>query len=326
MNRTKHRKHDHTSFTPPWWCRNRHLQTTLPLLIKPRREHPLTWETMQTPDHDFIDVSIAGEEQEGTIILFSGLEGSVNSAYATIIINTMVPRGWRVIMPHHKGCGPSGHNKQAQTYHAGFTDDFYFSLKQIGACKRRFIIGVSLGSSIMLNALANDPNIAIDGAIGISTPFDLTRCSQAMPWYYQRLLLKSMRDKMRAKLAKGITLPIQEKQLKRLSTLRDFDHALVATLHHFKDAEDYYQQASCRQRLTKIQQPCVLIQAKDDPFVPEDALPTQQQLGPNMHLNLSQHGGHVGFVSFSPHINPHYWLGTRVNEIITNMSTSVIQT
>jgi predicted alpha/beta-fold hydrolase len=45
-----------------------------------------------------------------------------------------------------------------------------------------------------------------------------------------------------------------------------------------------------------VQTPTLLLHAANDPFLPQAALPRRERLPAAVTLEVSQHGGHVGFV------------------------------
>lgn len=101
-------------------------------------------------------------------------------------------------------------------------------------------------------------------------------------------------------------------RLKRLRTLRDFDHKITAPLNGFASAEDYYAKSSSRYFLKSIQVPTLLLQARDDPFMTAEAIPNREELSPSITLEASERGGHVGFVSGRVPWRPIYWLEHRI--------------
>jgi len=82
-------------------------------------------------------------------------------------------------------------------------------------------------------------------------------------------------------------------------------------VHGFGTAENYYRVNSARRYLADVTRPTLLIQAEDDPFMTADVIPDQSELGRGITLELSEKGGHVGFVAGSL-FKPHYWLTERV--------------
>jgi predicted alpha/beta-fold hydrolase len=91
-----------------------------------------------------------------------------------------------------------------------------------------------------------------------------------------------------------------------------FDHEVTARLNGFKDVHDYYQLSSSRQYLKLIKTPTLILHAKDDPFMNPQTPPTENELSDHITLELSAHGGHVGFVSGRNPFKMKYWLEERV--------------
>ena len=157
----------------------------------------------------------------------------------------------------------------------------------------------------------------LKAAIGISVPFELHKSSkriqQGFSRLYQHYFLKELCQKTRKKFASK-PAPFKLESLGELKTIREFDDKVTAPLHGFANVDEYYTKASCRQFLNKIKIPTLLVQAKDDPFMTEDLLPNHQELAPDVTLELTEKGGHVGFVSGSLPWRAEYWLERRVPE------------
>ncbi|MDD1631514.1 MAG: hydrolase, partial [Methylococcaceae bacterium] len=108
-------------------------------------------------------------------------------------------------------------------------------------------------------------------------------------------------------------------QLGDLSYIKSFwqyDDRVVARLHGFKNVQDYYQRSSSRQFLKSIEITTLLIQALDDPFMTEEVLPDLDELSSSIHLEITQGGGHVGFVAGEIPFKPDYWLEQRIPEFL----------
>jgi predicted alpha/beta-fold hydrolase len=100
--------------------------------------------------------------------------------------------------------------------------------------------------------------------------------------------------------------------LATLKTLWEFDEKVTAPLHGFSGAAEYYAQSSSRQYLRHIQVPTLLLQAQDDPFMTPDVIPELQELSPQVKLEVTAAGGHVGFVTGRYPWCSEYWLEQRV--------------
>jgi len=73
----------------------------------------------------------------------------------------------------------------------------------------------------------------------------------------------------------------------------------TAPIHGFKDADDYWTRSSSKPWLQQIQIPTLLINARNDPFLPAAALPHDGEVSESVTLDFPNFGGHVGFVSGS---------------------------
>jgi predicted alpha/beta-fold hydrolase len=84
-------------------------------------------------------------------------------------------------------------------------------------------------------------------------------------------------------------------RLRAARTLYEFDNLFTAPLHGFKDTDDYWSRASAKPHLHRIRIPTLVLNARNDPFVPARSLPGPQEVGPCVTLWQPAHGGHVGF-------------------------------
>jgi predicted alpha/beta-fold hydrolase len=99
--------------------------------------------------------------------------------------------------------------------------------------------------------------------------------------------------------------------VRRARSLREFDNVYTAPLHGFRDTDDYWTRASAKPWLKAVRVPLLLLNARDDPFLPESSLPTEREVSDTVRLEFPSKGGHVGFVSgpFPGHIE---WLPRRI--------------
>ena len=78
----------------------------------------------------------------------------------------------------------------------------------------------------------------------------------------------------------------------------EFDEYYIAKVFSFKDKYDYYNKCSCKQYLSSIVIPTIVIHAKDDPFIDENTLATSIDIqSAPIRLLYFDHGGHCGFVA-----------------------------
>src|SRR5713101_4819749 len=142
-------------FRPPWWCRNRHLQTVWGPLVR-RGRVPLSRERVATTDGDFVDLDwLDGPPAAPLLLVLHGLEGSTRSHYVTGLLRLARERGWRGVALNFRSC--SGElNHLPRFYHSGDTDDLDAVVKLLverQADVRLAAVGVSLGGNVLVKWL-----------------------------------------------------------------------------------------------------------------------------------------------------------------------------
>lgn len=307
-------------FKPAWWLNNPHLQTIWPAIFRPPiRKLELKRERVELPDGDFIDLDWAGKDKSGPIVLvLHGFEGSIHSHYAKGMLKSMCDNGWRGVFMHFRGCSGEP-NRLTRGYHSGSTEDVAYIVEKIREHEPDTpiaAIGYSIGGNMLLKWLGETKQAnPLNAAVAVSVPYDLNkvakRVQQGFSRFYQWYLLKCVCDRL---LCKPYLLPppIDMRELEEVNTVSDFDDKYTVPIHGFRSVEDYYKQTSSRQYLKFITVPTLLVHAKDDPFMTEDVIPETHDLSPAITLEVTETGGHVGFVSGTYPWAPTFWLEERV--------------
>ncbi len=290
-------------------------------LAKPLNDPPMAWmrERWQTPDSDYIDVDWINNplDQEDKapplLVLFHGLEGSSGSHYAQAFASQTAKRGWRMALPHFRGC--SGEiNLAPRAYHSGDVNEIDWILKKFQSQHNGplFAVGVSLGGNALMR-WAGEKGLAANqltqGIASISSPLDLTASGHAIDsglnrQIYTRMFLKTMKPRALEKLAQYPGL-FDRQALVDAQTLYAFDNVFTAPVHGFKNTDDYWARASAKPGLYKVRVPALALNARNDPFVPAWSLPRAHEVGDWVTLWQPATGGHVGFPdgAFPAHIN-----------------------
>ena len=306
-----------SDFAPAWWLPGPHLQTLWPAWVRRPQPIPMTRERLELPDGDFIDLDWAGESGPIVVILH-GLQGSSRSPHVRGLLRALCRRGWRGAVMHFRGCSGES-NRLPRTYHSGETGDIGYvvhRLRERHPSTPVAAVGFSLGGNVLLKWLAKRGDRAeIAAAAAVSVPFQLAdaadRLEQGLSRAYKRHFIADLRRTVLEKF-KHRPGPIDLDAVRRESSFRGFDDRVTAPLHGFRDAEHYYDVASCRQYLRGVARPTLIVHALDDPFMTRDVVPGREELSPSIRLELSAAGGHVGFVEGSTPWSARYWLEDRI--------------
>ena len=307
-------------FDPPWWLRNAHLQTIYGSVFSRSPRVAFRRERWDTPDGDFVDVDfVDGPADAPWIHLFHGLEGSSDSPYARRLMDHVARHGWRGSVFHFRGCSGEP-NRLPRAYHSGDSAEIGWALERIRALAGTApldAVGISLGGNAFakwLGELGEAALAIVDSAAIVSAPLDLMAAGEALgegfSLVYARHFLATLKKTSLAKLARFPDL-YDAAAVRKAGTLREFDNLVTAPVHGFRDTDDYWTRSSAKPLLHAIRVPTLLINARDDPFLPGSALPTQLEVSSAVKLEFPSRGGHVGFVSgpFPGNID---WLPRRI--------------
>lgn len=311
-------------YRAPRWLPTSHAQTIVPALFGRKPAVQFRRERWDTPDGDFIDLdwiahgaSAPPPSTAPLFVLFHGLEGSSNSHYARVLMAEAQARGWHGVVPHFRSCsGPL--NLLPRFYHLADSNEVDWILRRLAATHGGPVVaaGVSLGGNVLLRWLCEREGDAsvIGAAAAISAPLDVHAgghaISQGFGMVYTRSFLKSLKRKGLAKLAQYPGLFDRDAML-AARTLYEFDNVVTAPLHGFRDTDDYWTSATTRGLLPRIAVPTLVLNARNDPFLPGRVLPTKADVSAAVTLDQPDHGGHVGFMT-GPFPGRIDWLSQRV--------------
>ena len=304
-----------TTYRAPAWLPGGHLQTFYASLAAPRPRVDYRRERWDTPDGDFIDLDWVvkqaresgiedSEKAKPLVVLFHGLEGSSRSHYAQTMMAAARDAGWRGVVVHFRGCSGEA-NRLPRAYHSGDSAEIDWILRRLHAANATaplFACGISLGGNALLKWLGEQNTAAtsiVAAATAVSAPLDLMAAGGALDagfnLIYTHNFLRTLRQKALAKLARFPDL-FDHQRLLAARTLRAFDDLVTAPLHGFRDTDDYWTRASSKPWLASIAVPTLIVNARNDPFLPAAALPRADAVSRAVVLEFPDAGGHVGYV------------------------------
>jgi len=304
-------------FKPAWWLKNPHFQTIWPTLFRQRPKLKLEYERIELDDGDFIDLCWSGARDAPVVLILHGLEGSLDSHYASGLVNTLNEANFRSCFMYFRSCSDEP-NRLPRGYHSGETADLQSIVEHVTFkinSKILAIIGFSLGGNVLLKWLGEDDRSEfIHKAIAVSVPFRLAhaaeRLEKGLSRLYQTHLVSKLVKKYKQKQRQHKNL--HQLNLGKIKTFYEFDDDVTAPLHGFKNADDYYQKCSSYNYLQFIQQPTLIIHSKDDPFMWQSSCPPESLLSASTVLELTDFGGHAGFIAGNIPFFPVYWYEQRI--------------
>ena len=246
-------------------------------------------------------VAGGGENPKPVIVMLHGLGGDENSIYMREAAQYFNVCGYNVLRLNLRGAGSSAQTS-LNIYHAGISDDIRQvvlglteNISKNGVC----LMGFSLGANILLKYMGEGavPDY-VKGAVAVSPPVDLKKSQQRIAQFrnrlYRRYLLKKLKnDFSQIKWSEG-KAPL--KTVDDITSIIEFDEQVIAPVHGFASANDYYEKSSSKQFIQNISKPTLIVHAKTDPWILSEQF---DNIGwgnnENVCTIMCKDGGHVGF-------------------------------
>ncbi|MGA2214078.1 MAG: alpha/beta fold hydrolase [Bryobacteraceae bacterium] len=264
-----------------------------------------------------VDTQAPQGEPAAHLILVHGLEGSSESGYARSLSQAALEAGCAAHRFNMRSCGGTEHLSGPSLYHSGQTSDLLAVIQQIVRQQPPrdvpvFLAGFSLGGNVVLKLageLGDSAAGLIAGVMAISTPIDLAagvrQLDRPSNFIYARRFITRLKERVRVKerLTPGL---FDLAALRQVRNIYAFDELFTAHAFGFGSADNYYATQSANQFLDRIRVPTLIVQAKDDPFIPFASYDHPAFVrNPHLRLLATEHGGHLGFISKN---RPRFWL------------------
>jgi uncharacterized protein len=233
----------------------------------------------------------------GLLLVVHGLGGSAESAYMTAATHAARARGLGCLRLNLRGADRSGDD----FYHAGLTADLDAALgsEELRAIERIYVLGYSLGGHLVLRYATGTPDPRVRAVAAVCAPLELdasaTAIDRAERWIYRQHVLRGLLEIYQGVAARQrVPLPLAD--ARRIRSIREWDHRIVAPRHGFQSAEHYYSEVSVAPRLAALKVPALLVQAVHDPMVlAETVRPALAKASERLEVHWIENAGHVGF-------------------------------
>lgn len=305
------------SFRPPWWLRNRHLQSALPSL--PQRRIPLERRALPliAASRELIldcgdgvrlhalHASPAGRSRgERLAVLLHGWEGSADSLYILSLAHELHERGYEVVRLHLRDHGPSHHLNEGLFHSCRLPEvvGAVHCLRGLFPDLPLHLAGFSLGGNFALRIAADPaaPSLRIANVVGVSPVLDpaatLAALETEIGLYHRHFVGKWTRS-LRAKQAAWPDR-YDFAALARLKSLRRMTAELVARHTDFPHLDAYLAgYAITGERLATLAAPATILTALDDPIIPARDLERLARSSGLLRIVVTRRGGHCGFLT-----------------------------
>ncbi len=310
---------------------NAHIQTVLPSLLHKKRAVRFVHERFELADGDFLDLAwhqLPTLDARPLIILFHGLAGSVHSPYAFRMMEALDRSGFNAVVMHFRGCFKEP-NRLARAYHSGETGDAKSFLAYLGEQypgRKIGAVGYSLGGNMLIKLQGElGETSPLFAAVSVSAPIRLEETADFMnrglSRFYQKLLVDDLKKSLLQKFGHhdyAKIIGLKKEDVYKIKSFWEYDDLFTGPIHGFDGAAEYYEKSSGYDYIFTIAKETLIIHALDDPFMTPSVLPKESVLPPKVSMEVSRHGGHVGFVGGSI-VRPCFWLEKRIPDYLKSV-------
>ncbi|KAH3902344.1 related to Putative esterase YMR210W [Saccharomycodes ludwigii] len=248
------------------------------------------------------------------VIFLHGLTGGSNEGYITSILSKL-PSHFKSCVLNSRGCN----NSTITTpflYNGYWTNDIRYTIKylrQIYPKRKFYLLGISLGSSVLVNYLGQEGEHSdVELGIALGVPWDLSitsiylnKLSILGPVYSKVMasnclkLIESNLPQLR-ELNKNPLLDFNGHDWKdRISTIEEFDNVYTSKMFGISSSFEYYRRASPSNRIFNIKTPLITLNSLDDPILGSCYIPHREiENNPYILCLNTTKGGHIGWLDF----------------------------
>ena len=294
------------AYKPPFYAFNKHMETIIPSALRKVKGVEYKRERIDTEDGDFLDLDWLQNGHDKLIIISHGLEGSSHRPYVKGMAKLFHQHGWDALAWNCRSCSEEM-NKTPKLYHHGFTVDVKAVVDHAISKGYQHIcmVGFSMGGSLTMKYIgehADQLPKQVKAGMAVSVPCELSKSAEQLSEkgnrFYQSRFMKKLTVKLQQKNEQFPGL-LEMRDWKSFENFHEFDSHYTAKLYNYKDSHDFYDNVQCLPHLEHIKVPCLILNAENDPMLSGRCYPTELAHEHELlHLEITSHGGHVGFLKF----------------------------
>lgn len=336
------------SYTPTkFWGLNGHAQTFYHIFL--RGSPKVTFERIMlnvgNDDKVAVDISshhdhfVKADSQDTTptVIIVPGIAGSSKQHYIKNFVSCCDKKGWRTVILNHRGCNQE--LTSGKMFTIGGPEDLRYVFEYVHKSFPRssiYAIGFSMGGNVLMNYAGkyhSTPNVTpeaehipVQSFISICQGYSLIDTSLFLPkrpLYDFGLNLKMVGVIKRNMKYFQHNEKLDLKTIVKTKSLKDFDNLFTFKLKKVESSESYYKSQCCSQYLPNINTPTFLLNALDDPIVPEAQIKYVYDIcekNSNYIMATTKWGGHLGYHEGNPLLpNQKTWMDKVAVEYIQSM-------
>lgn len=239
---------------------------------------------------------------KGTVLLFHGWEGSIESAYILSAGRFLFNNGFSVFRLNFRDHGKS-HYLNKGLFYATLIDEVFAAVKTISEFTGNsplFLAGFSLGGNFALRIgqmNSKKPVMNLRHIVSVSPVINPDKATNAID---RNIIIRSyflLKWRRSLSLKQKLYPELYDfKEIIPLKSCRSITDRLIEHYSSYEDANEYFNRyAITNSILNDIRIPTTIITSKDDPVIPVDDFYSLNAKEP-VNFIIHSYGGHNGFI------------------------------
>lgn len=285
-----------------------HYMTLQPFLSRSLRppERPLTepW-TTSLEDPDIGPVTLSGRlfrgQGDDALVVLHGLGGSEDSGYMGLMLAAAAAANRTCLLLNNRGADRGG----SDFYHSGLTADLEAALasEELAGARDIDVIGFSIGGHIALRyACGAQVDSRLRRVAAIGSPLHLSNAADdfdsASFNVYRGHVMDALKEIYTAAYQRNPRGILPEKA-RKISKIRDWDHAVIAPRFGFESADHYYETQSVAPLLEELKVESLYVGSECDPMILASSvrphLARLSEASSKLQVHWDDRSGHIGF-------------------------------
>jgi len=244
------------------------------------------------------------ERRSIVVVLVPGYGNCSKVCYVRILARACLQRGWDVAVYVPRACGGLKLSTP-RLFLPGDADDLTVAINHVAHSRpgcRLGAVGFSLGGNKLLKYLGTRGSATpLRAAITVSQGYDALGTAEyfrANPFYSRYFCekMKTLLREYREHFEGREDIDIERLLSPQMQSIEEFDREFSAPVAGYANVESYYSDNSSVHSMEGVAIPTLLLNAMDDPLVPEHLVPVERiKANVNLILLTTRLGTHLGF-------------------------------
>eukprot|EP00794_Sanderia_malayensis_P014153 gene14153-15631_t len=237
------------------------------------------------------------QSEHNVVLIVPGIANHCKTVYVESFTSLLLENGFDVVVYNHLGAFPKTKLTSQRIFTYGCTQDFQLVVDDVLEKynhRKIFGIGFSMGANVLLKYLGEVPERQNNFlcAVSVCQGYNILKAApllnewKGMRRFYnwaisrnmKRVLLSQHKSKLMEFEKKDNSLRFDWRRISSSLSLQEIDEAATRHFTKYKSLEEFYEKSSSATYMHQLKLPVLMLNAADDPIIPEDLFEAPMKL------------------------------------------------